>query len=66
MAKRQATTAFLGIPSNTPVDVIATKDCKHFLSQMTFGEWQVLKKKSGFYYQCFQKGFHQFILENKK
>jgi hypothetical protein len=66
MAKRQSTTAFLGLAPETMIEVIAERQGKYYLSEMSYREWLVLKRKSGFSYRAYQKGFHQFVLENKK
>lgn len=48
------------------IEVIATKNGKHYIQHMTAAEWSNFKKKPRFSYIAYQKGFSQFKLENNK
>lgn len=48
------------------LEVIATKDGKHYIQYMDRAEWAVFKKKKGYKYIAYQKGFSQYKLENVK
>jgi len=49
---------------DTTIEVIATKNGKHYKQVMTMEKWQSFEKKPGFTYQTFQAGFSQFKTEN--
>lgn len=49
------------------LEIIATKDDKHYISYMNLTEWLNFRKckmKSGFTYKAYQKGFSSYKLEN--
>lgn len=51
------------LPPETKIEIIATKENKHYKMIMTVAEWKMFKKKIGFKYQSFQLGFSKFSLE---
>ena len=55
MAKQNS---FLGLPEETIIDVVATKGEKVYVQTMTLGQSKFIKKKAGWSYKNFQKGFH--------
>lgn len=51
------------MPPDTVIEIIATKDGKHYKMIMTVAEWAVKPKNRKFKYQMFQLGFSQYKLE---
>jgi hypothetical protein len=52
--------------SDQIIEVIATKNDKHYIQYMTISEWDSFnkqKRKAGYNYKAFQKGYSQFKLE---
>ena len=52
--------------SNEIIEVIATKNDRHYIQYMTISEWDTFnkqKRKVGYTYKAFQKGYSQFKLE---
>jgi cobalamin biosynthesis Co2+ chelatase CbiK len=47
----------------TIVEIIATKNGKHYKKEMTVKEWKGFLRQNGFSYTVYQKGFSQFKLE---
>ncbi len=52
------------LSKDTPIEVIATKNGKHFKQVMTIAKWQSFEKKPGYSYKTYQLGFSQFQTEN--
>ena len=51
---------------NHDLEVIATKKGKHYKLEMNTSDWYDFitnKKKKGFTYLAYQKGFSQFLIE---
>lgn len=54
------------VNSDQTIEVIATKNGKHYIQYMTISEWENFnkqKRKTGYSYKAFQKGYSQFKLE---
>ena len=47
----------------TLIEIIVTKDQKHYKIEMTVSNWKNYKKKDGFEYKAFQLGFSQYKIE---
>ena len=45
------------------LEIIATKNGKQYITYMTANEWASFKKKKGFTYIAYQKGFSGFKSE---
>lgn len=45
------------------IELIASKEGKHWKILMTISEWRNFKKKPGFTYLAYQIGFSQYKLE---
>ena len=57
------------LPESTVIEVISTNGDKVYKKEMTYGEAKLIKKKEGFLYSFFQKGFSSYknvININKK
>lgn len=55
--------------SKTKLDIIATKDGKHYHQSMTYDEWMKFcktKKKNGFIYIAYELGYETHVLQNEK
>ena len=52
------------LPPDTVIEIIATKEGKHYKMIMTVAEWKVKERKPNYKYQSFQLGFSQYKLEN--
>lgn len=48
------------LPDSTIIEVIATNGEKTYKQEMTYGEAKLIKKKEGFLYSFFQKGFSSY------
>lgn len=67
MAKQNV---FLGLPPETIIEVVAIKKTESNIEsitvvEMSIRDWQNIKKKQGFQYICYQKGFSQFKTKPK-
>lgn len=54
------------VNSDQTIEVIATKNGKHYIQYMTISEWENFnkqKRKVGYSYKAYQKGYSQFKLE---
>jgi hypothetical protein len=51
---------YIGLPYDTIIEVIATDGKDYIKKEMTYGEALNLKKKKGWRYDFYQKGFSQF------
>lgn len=67
MAKQ---TNYIGLPPETLLDIVAIRKTESEIESITVVEmsvrdWQNIKKKPGFQYICYQKGFSQFNTKPK-
>ncbi len=60
-----AKTQFLGLPTETVIEIVALKKDNVYIIEMTYGDWLRFKKKPDFIYIPYQKNHHSFK-ETKK
>lgn len=52
--------AFLKLPDNTEIEVVAIKGSKVVVTKMTYGDFLKLEQRKGWVYTSYQIGFSQF------
>ena len=50
---------------DTVIEIIATKNGKHYKMVMTVEQWKYKERKKKYKYQEYQLGFSQYKLENE-
>ena len=53
-------TKYMGLPPDTLVDVVATKNEFVYIKQMSISEYGRMQRKKGWYYRLYQIGTHSF------
>lgn len=57
---KKTAAAFVQLPLNTIIDIVAVTKDQTYIFEMSYGDWLRIKKKPGVKYLAFQKGYAAF------